>query len=147
MTRSTTNASSPRARANVTRSECKSLAPLLAVGALLALLLTAPAFATNRAALHSGRDVFHAACAGCHGGDGAGAERTLMGFEPPETFPDFTQCDQTTPEENLAWKAIIRDGGPTRGFSQIMPAFGDALTDEQIDAVIGYLRSLCKDDR
>jgi hypothetical protein len=70
-----------------------------------------------------------------------------MGFEPPETFPDFTQCDQTTPEENLAWKAIIRDGGPTRGFSQIMPAFGDALTDEQIDAVIGYLRSLCKDDR
>jgi hypothetical protein len=28
-----------------------------------------------------------------------------------------------------------------------MPAFGDALTDAQIDAVIGYLRSLCKEDR
>lgn len=130
----------------MSRSECKSLATLLAVGALLALLLTLPALATDRSTLRSGRDVYQAACAGCHGGDGAGADRTLIGFEPPDTFPDFTGCDQSTPEENIAWKAIIRDGGPRRGFSQIMPAFGDALTDEQIDAVIGHLRSLCRDD-
>jgi mono/diheme cytochrome c family protein len=146
MTRSTTNASSLRARANVTRSECKSLATLLALGALLTLLLTGRAFAIDRAALHSGRDIYQAACAGCHGGNGTGADRSLIGFEPPETFPDFTSCDQTTPEENITWKAQIRDGGPTRGFSQIMPAFGDALTNEQIDAVVGYLRSFCREE-
>ena len=146
MTRSTKNASSLRARANVKRTECESLAPLLALGALVALILAAPAFAADRATLHSGRDIYQAACAGCHGAEGAGAERTLIGFEPPETFPDFTRCDQTTPEENIAWKAMVRDGGPARGFSQIMPAFGDALTIEQIDTVVGYLRGFCKDD-
>jgi mono/diheme cytochrome c family protein len=110
------------------------------------LLFITPALARDRATLHSGRDIYQAACVGCHGGNGTGAERTLIAFEPPETFPDFTQCDQTTPEENIAWKAIVRDGGPSRGFSQIMPAFGDALTNEQLDAVVGYLRSFCKDD-
>ena len=133
------------------RSECKSLASLVAVGAVIILsvlgvLLSSSAQAANRASLRSGRDVYRAACIGCHGAEGTGAERTLIGFEPPETFPDFTRCDQTTPEENLAWKSMIRDGGPARGFSQIMPAFGDALTDEQMDAVVGYLRSFCKDD-
>jgi mono/diheme cytochrome c family protein len=139
-----------RARTNVARSECKSLSSLLAVGAVivmsvLGLVLSASAHAANRSTLRSGRDVYRAACVGCHGAEGTGADRSLIGFEPPETFPDFTQCDQTTPEQNLAWKAMIRDGGPSRGFSQIMPAFGDALTDEQIDAVVGYLRSFCKD--
>lgn len=146
MTRATTNASSNRARASVTRSECESLASLLAPGALLLLIFAGPAFTADRATLHSGRDIYQAACVGCHGAEGAGAERTLIGFEPPETFPDFTRCDQTTPEENTAWKAMIRDGGPARGFSQIMPAFGDALTPGQIEAVVGYLRSSCKDD-
>jgi len=131
----------------VTRPEYKSLATLLAVGALLALLFSASGFAANRASLHSGRDIYQAACAGCHGGDGVGAERTLIGFEPPETFPDFTRCDQTTPEEDIAWKSIVRDGGPTRGFSQIMPAFADALSNEQIDSVVGYLRSFCRETR
>lgn len=110
------------------------------------MLLGSPAHAVNRATLRSGPDVYRAACVGCHGAAGTGAERALIGFEPPETFPDFTRCDQTTPEENLAWKSMIRDGGPSRGFSQIMPAFGDALTDEQMDAVVDYLRSFCKDD-
>jgi mono/diheme cytochrome c family protein len=131
----------------VTRSECESLATLLALGALIAsFLVGAPVRAVDRSTLHSGREIYQAACIGCHGGNGTGADRALIGFEPPETFPDFTRCDQTTPEENITWKAQIRDGGPTRGFSQIMPAFGDALTTEQIDAVVGYLRSFCKDD-
>jgi len=107
------------------------------------LLFTLTAHATPRAELRRGDEIYRAACAGCHGGDGTGGERTLIGFEPPETFPDFTRCDQTTPEEDLAWTSIIRDGGPSRGFSQIMPAFGDALTPAQIASVVGWLRSFC----
>jgi hypothetical protein len=38
---------------------------------------------------------------------------------------------------------VIVHGGPTRGFSQIMPSFGEALTSEEIDEVIIYLRSFC----
>src|SRR5581483_1206497 len=43
------------------------------------------------------------------------------------------------------WKATITQGGHGRGFSPIMPSFTDALTPEQIDKVVVYLRSLCTD--
>jgi len=94
--------------------------------------------------LHTGREIYQAACVACHGRDGTGAPKTMVGFQRPATFPDFTQCDQTAPEYARDWKAVIRDGGPARGFSEIMPAFGDVLTPEQIDELAEYLRSLCR---
>ena len=92
----------------------------------------------------AGEQIFKSACAACHGPDGRGTAKEIAGFERPRTFPDFTACDQTTPEDNTAWKAVITEGGPTRGFSQIMPSFSEALTSEQIDDVVAYLRSLCR---
>src|SRR6185369_11536888 len=97
------------------------------------------------AKLTTGKEIFQAGCAGCHGGDGKGAPQSTVGFEKPDTFPDFTRCDQTTPEDDRAWRSVIRDGGPSRGFVQIMPSFSEALTPKQIDAVIGYLRGFCKE--
>jgi mono/diheme cytochrome c family protein len=95
--------------------------------------------------LDTGEHIFKSACVACHGADGRGTPKAIAGFEPPDTFPDFTRCDQTTPEPNTAWQALIVHGGPSRGFSQIMPSFGDALTPEQIRKVIKYLRSLCRE--
>src|SRR5688572_27527717 len=40
-----------------------------------------------------------------------------------------------------------RYGGPVRGFDRLMPSFRDALTSEEIDNVIGYLRGFCRDPR
>jgi len=97
--------------------------------------------------LETGEQIFKSACVACHGPDGKGTPKSISGFEPPRTFPDFTACDQTTPEDNTAWKAIITHGGPTRGFSQIMPSFGQALTSGQIDQMIEYLRSFCRDPK
>src|SRR5262249_49136748 len=56
-------------------------------------------------------------------------------------------CPTTTPELDVDWKATITQGGHGRGFSHIMPSFAEALTSPQIDAVIGYLRGLCRDRR
>ena len=94
-------------------------------------------------ALHTGKQIWDAACAACHGADGKGTATTIAGFEKPSTFPDFTRCDQTTSELDVDYKAVVVHGGPFRGFSQIMPSFGEALTDKQIDQVISYLRGFC----
>jgi len=83
-----------------------------------------------------GEAIYRSACTSCHGPDGRGMAKTIAGFEQPRTFPDFTRCDQTTPEVNSSYKDVIVHGGPDRGFSQIMPAFGQALTSEQIDDLV-----------
>ena len=89
----------------------------------------------------NGERIYKAGCIACHGDKGTGAPQTLTDFRRPDTFPDFTRCDQTTPEPNSAWKDVIVSGGPARGFSEIMPAFGELLTSDQIDDVIAYLRT------
>jgi mono/diheme cytochrome c family protein len=124
------------------------------VGALVALMLlglcvpAAILFAQTKnnssLRLDTGEQVYKAGCVACHGFDGTGTPKTISGFEPPRTFPDFTKCDQTTPEPNTAWKAVIVHGGLSRGFSPIMPSFGEALTSEQIDRVIKYMRGFCR---
>jgi hypothetical protein len=91
----------------------------------------------------NGAVIYRDGCSACHGATGQGAPETSTEFQRPGTFPDFTRCDQTTPEPNMQWKAVIVDGGPARGFSEIMPAFGELLTSEQIDDVIAYLRRFC----
>jgi len=92
----------------------------------------------------AGKQIYKAACTPCHGPDGRGTPKPTSGFEPPRTFPDFTRCDQTTPEANIAWKAVIAHGGRSRGFSEIMPSFGEALNSQQIDDLIEYMRSFCR---
>ncbi len=93
--------------------------------------------------LNTGKQIWQAACAACHGADGKGTPTTIAGFKKPSTFPDFTRCDQTTSELDVDYKAVVVHGGPFRGFSQIMPSFGQALTDKQIDQVVSYLRGFC----
>lgn len=98
---------------------------------------------TSAAAIEAGQKVYEDACLACHGPTGAGLPRKISGFQPPDTFPDFSQCDQSAPEFVRDWRATITYGGPARGFSEIMPAFGDALTADQIESVLAFLRSLC----
>jgi mono/diheme cytochrome c family protein len=113
----------------------------------IVLLLSAPlasvfAQGVNRA--QAGEQIFKTGCVACHGADGRGTAKEIAGFERPRTFPDFTACDQTSPEPDTNWKDVILHGGRSRGFSDIMPSFSDALTAEQIDDVIAYLRSFCR---
>ena len=92
----------------------------------------------------NGERIYKTACTSCHGNNGQGAPKATAGFEQPSTFPDFTRCDQTTAEVNSAYKAVITNGGPNRGFSQIMPAFGEALTSSEINDLVAYLRTFCR---
>jgi mono/diheme cytochrome c family protein len=97
---------------------------------------------TPAKAPRTGEEIFRAACAGCHGADGTGALRSTLGFDTPP--PDFTDCNFTTRENRVDWEAIVRDGGPVRGFSRHMPAFRDALTPEEITRVVAYVQHFCQ---
>lgn len=91
-----------------------------------------------------GEVVYKGGCIACHGADGKGAPMADTVFTRPDTWPDFTDCAGTTPEPNGNWKAAIVHGGPSRALSQIMPAFGDLLTDDQINDVMAYMRGFAR---
>ena len=131
----------------VDRGPCsKSIQPLglqPAIAATLALLCTSVAFAQNvpRDAPRDGRAIYRDACAACHGPDGKGMPPDQVGNRV--SVPDFTDCRFTSAERTKDWAAVIRGGGPARGFSRVMPAFGDALTGDEIRLAIGHIRTFC----
>jgi mono/diheme cytochrome c family protein len=91
-----------------------------------------------------GEDLYREACSSCHGIDGKGAAQHRVGFDLP--LPDFTDCSFATREPDADWIAIAHQGGPIRGFSEIMPAFGHALSFEEIGLIIAHTRQFCPDD-
>ena len=114
--------------------------------ALLSLLfLTLPSRGVGQSLLSGadGKTLYHAACANCHASDGKGASKDQVGFDTP--LPDFTDCSYASREAGQDWFTIVHEGGPRRGFSRRMPAFGGVLTAQEIDRVVTYMRSLCHD--
>jgi mono/diheme cytochrome c family protein len=95
--------------------------------------------------LETGKRIYESGCVACHGPEGKGQPQSLVGFQRPSTFPNFSDCATSTAEADSQWRAVITNGGPARAFSQIMPSFKDQLTQDQIGQVIDYLRSFCRD--
>ncbi|OFW20097.1 MAG: hypothetical protein A3H97_24050 [Acidobacteria bacterium RIFCSPLOWO2_02_FULL_65_29] len=119
------------------------VAALLMTLVLLAGDASLRAQTASRFASMSGEQAYDAACAACHGTDGRGNPKSVVGFDVP--LPDFTDCTFSTPEPDGDWGSVIHLGGPARAFSRVMPAFGEALSDEDIDKLVGYLRGFCTD--
>lgn len=92
----------------------------------------------------TGEELYRKACATCHGADGRGAPAALLGFDIP--LPDFTDCNFATREPDADWLAVAHQGGPVRGFAREMPAFGDALTQDELQKILDHIRTLCPDD-
>lgn len=84
-------------------------------------------------------EVYLYACVVCHAAEGKGASRTVVGFD--QALPDFTDANFASREPDTDWEAIIHLGGPARGFSRLMPAFGTVLTDEEIGSAVKHLRT------
>ncbi len=94
--------------------------------------------------MRSGKEIYLSACAACHGADGKGQSKSRVGFDVP--LPDFSDCNFATREPDADWVAIAHQGGPVRGFSRLMPAFGSVLTQEDITKAIEYIRTFCPDN-
>jgi mono/diheme cytochrome c family protein len=90
----------------------------------------------------SPRNLYNAACARCHGEDGRGMPEEQVGFEEP--LPDFTDCSFASREPDADWLAVAHDGGPVRAFAPMMPAFGEALSAKELNAILEHVRSFCR---
>ena len=118
--------------------------------AIVACAWIAPAArAETLAANASGEEIFRAACATCHAPDGKGSPRSVVGFALPlpngHEFPDFTDCATNTVEPLSDWVAVATRGGPVRALDRHMPAFGDALSPEQLERAVRHLWTFCSD--
>jgi mono/diheme cytochrome c family protein len=105
---------------------------------ILASFLLLAGWATSNPHVEQGRQVFAQSCTQCHGKDGRGNPEWESEVRPI----DFTDCG-TTAEPTELWQSIVRHGGKGHGLSSVMPAFEEALSAEEIAAVIAYVRTLC----
>jgi mono/diheme cytochrome c family protein len=106
---------------------------------LLPVLVGAGGWATgDTAKIAKGKEVYAQACALCHGQDGRGNPEWESQVRPIE----FSDCG-TTAEPSDLWESIVRSGGKAAGLHTVMPAFGEAYVDDEIGAVVAYLRTFC----
>jgi hypothetical protein len=122
-----------------------SRAFLAAAGIILMLMPASAVFQGEDPDVpQTGREIYLYACANCHGADGKGQSQSRLGFTDP--LPGFTDCDFAVREPDGDWVGVAAQGGPSRGFSEMMPAFGKVLTVEQIEMAVGHIRRFCTDE-
>lgn len=87
-----------------------------------------------------GAEVYQTNCAVCHGPTGApdAALAQSLGVMPA----NFSDPLFNSREPLSDWKIVVTEGGPALGFSDKMPAFGEMLSAEDIDAVLTYIKTL-----
>jgi mono/diheme cytochrome c family protein len=98
-----------------------------------------------------GQQVYTQYCAECHGANGEG-QNPNNPLAPDETgrypAPPHDETGHTWHHDDDLLVTIVRDGGmgdPTDFYP--MPAFGETLTDEQIEAVIYFIKGMWTDEQ
>jgi mono/diheme cytochrome c family protein len=146
----------PYVQAALVRKKMPVWMPPVGIAALLwvfvyAGVLFSPGVTISDPVLLQGQEVFATQCSGCHGGGGEGGTGRPLAGQALLTFPKI--------EDHIAW---VHDGSPAKGtpygdpnrpggqhISQdnwgAMPAFGDALSEEEILAVVRYEREVLND--
>ena len=111
---------------------CSAAGLALLVDTMTATTSNRRALPLDAASLARGQSFYREYCATCHGaaGKGDGPEGVTLARRPT----DLTR--QAPMQDDQSLHALIRDGQGE------MPAFGDRLSDADIDAVIAYLRQL-----
>jgi mono/diheme cytochrome c family protein len=107
------------------------LAALLPGALLVQNVVTASASAPVLGTGSDGTAVFGSKCALCHGKDGGGVSTWKAKGQPDLRDPGWQKS-----HTNTQIAEIIRNGK-----GKYMPAFRDKLNDQQIEALVGQIRS------
>jgi mono/diheme cytochrome c family protein len=127
---------------------------IINVGAILFLLVACGTRPTtrptnladpgNRAQVALGQDIYARTCASCHGANLEGQpnwqQELPTGGRPA---PPHDETGHTWHHADETLFTIVRDGGQAvspPGYKNNMPAFGSRLSDEEIWAVIAYIK-------
>ena len=95
-----------------------------------------------------GQELYAANCASCHGADLEGQpdwKRRLDSGRMPAPPHDESGHTWHHSDQNLFTITKLGVGGVVPGYESDMPAFEGVLTDEEIRAVLGYIKSTWPD--
>ena len=112
--------------------------------AALALISTAARAADLTSAASSYTDT----CAKCHGpagkGDGPKAAELKDKEGKPVAIGDLSDCAKMAKVTDDDMFKELKEGGVSVGKSKFMTPYGDAMEDDEIKAMVAYVRTLCK---
>ncbi len=83
------------------------------------------------------KQVYEKNCASCHGPSGKGDGPVGKKLKPPPG--DLSAATKKSTDTDLA--KIVKEGGKAVGRAVTMPAFGKKLNDEEIGAVVQYIKT------
>lgn len=89
-----------------------------------------------------GRALYEAHCAVCHGRTGKGDGPGMTVVRQPVL--DFTDAAAMQTRDDRFLVEITKKGGSQFGRSNAMPAWSMKLSDEEIGAIVVYIRSLAR---
>ncbi len=93
-----------------------------------------------------GKPLYYAHCASCHGKDRHGETLDWRSLKPDGTFPapPHDETGHTWHHSDQLLFDYTKKGGAQmvpKGVKSAMPAFGGKMTDEEIIAVLAYIKS------
>ena len=117
------------------------LLPAVSGALLVGSVLLAP-MSVGAADIDAGRDVFATTCATCHGPNGSPDPDSPvvqgLGVVPADLSDPLFNSREPTGD----WEMVVKHGGDAMGLAAQMPPHKDALSDEQVENVIGYVKSM-----
>ncbi len=92
--------------------------------------------------LNDGEETYQWYCAACHGKEGDGKGFNANNLDPrPADHTDNKLMNKRTDDELYN---VIEGGGRAAGKSTLMPPWGNSFSEAQMEALVLYLRKLCR---
>lgn len=99
-----------------------------------------PTMRVERSLVQRGKRVFSERCAVCHGEEAGGTGPVAQAIDPPKPA-DFRRDRYAHMPADSIRRVVVR-GGERTGRNPRMPAWGNELTETEIDAVTAFVRSV-----